>query len=337
MSRFWENGDAVLKDFDAKRLLLLLFQQGFASSWLKVKYFEPYKEGITPDLEFTREETVLGRQGPRLAAALIAAALLLGTRALSIQLYRRGRLADYDAWQAKQTKDTFELKNLLDEARKLTRRGQDARALVLINQVLERRPSYDEAAELKRIVQGGAGAARGTLISGGPGRETSDSIPADVPNLFLKILQTPYAYRAPRGFDRITLGRQRRRAPADEGKAIAEGYAGNDLVVRVPGSDRLSLRISRRHMEIQRIDKEFFVKDLSGGHTLLNGRELAKDVPFPIVPGDRLTIGGVIVLQVQTQAALEGQVAAKIIQVQHLKGSSFEATVGDMITEMPNE
>ena len=98
----------------------------------------------------------------------------------------------------------------MDEARKLTRNGQDAQALVLINQVLERKPSYDEAAELKRLIQTGVGAARGTLISGGPARETGGPVPADVPNLFLKILQTPYAYRAPRGFDRITLGRQRR-------------------------------------------------------------------------------------------------------------------------------
>ena len=190
---------------------------------------------------------------------------------------------------------------------------------------------------MKRIVQSGAGAARGTLIGGGPGRDTSDSIPADVPNLFLKILQTPYAYRAPRGFDRITLGRQRRREHAEGETSDTEGETGNDLVIRVPGSDRLSLRISRKHMEIQRIDKEFFVKELSGGHTLLNGRALAKDVPYPIVSGDRLTIAGVIVLQVQIQAALEGQVAAKIIQVQQLKGSSFEATIGDMVTEMPDE
>ncbi len=345
-SRFWNNGDTtVLEDYRGQSLLLILFrqdfvsfQQGFVSGWLSVRYFEHYKEGVTPYFEFTRQETVLGRQRPRLAVVAIAAALLLGTRSLFIQFYRRGRLAEYEAWQAKQTKDIFELKNLLDEARKLTRKGQDARALVLINQVLERRPLYDEAAELKRLVQSGAGAARGTLISGGPGRDTGDSIPADVPNLFLKILQTPYAYRAPRGFDKITLGRQRRREHAEGGSPDAEDMTGNDLVIRVPGSDRLSLRISRKHMEIQRIDKEFFVKELSGGHTLLNGRALAKkDDPYPIVSGDRLTVAGVIVLQVQIQAALGGQVAEKIIQVQQLKGSSFEASVGEMVTEVPDE
>ena len=305
-SRFWNNGDTVLKDYRGQSLLLILFQQdfvsfqqGFVSGWLSVRYFEHYEEGVTPDFEFTRQETVLGRQRPRLAVVAIAAALLLGTRSLFIQFYRRGRQAEYEAWQAKQTKDIFELKNLLDEARKLTRKGQDARALVVINQVLERRPLYDEAAELKRLIQSGAGAARGTLISGEPGRETSGSIPADVPNLFLKILQTPYAYRAPRGFDQITLGRQRRREHAEGGSPDTEDMTGNDLVIRVPGSDRLSLRISRKHMEIQRIDKEFFVKDLSKGHTLLNGRVLVRDAPYPIVSGDRLTVAGVIVLQVQ--------------------------------------
>ena len=126
-------------------------------------------------------------------------------------------MAEYEAWQAKRTEETYELKKLLDEARKLTHAGRDAQALVLINQVLERKPSYDEAVELKRLIQSGVGAARGTLISGGPARETGGPVPADVPNLFLKILQTPYAYRAPRGFDRITLGRQRRPDHAEEG------------------------------------------------------------------------------------------------------------------------
>ena len=103
-------------------------------------------------------------------------------------------MAEYEAWQAKRTEETYELKKLLDEARKLTHAGRDAQALVLINQVLERKPSYDEAVELKRLIQSGVGAAHGTLISGGPARETGGPVPADVPNLFLKILQTPYSY-----------------------------------------------------------------------------------------------------------------------------------------------
>jgi pSer/pThr/pTyr-binding forkhead associated (FHA) protein len=329
--------DDVTKNLVNQSLLLIRFKQSFGYSGLNVRYFRKYEEDIKPDFDFTREETALVRHGPRFAVAAIAVALLLSTRALSIQMYRRSRLAQYDAWQAKRTEETYELKNKLEEARKLARNGQDARALVLINQVLERRPFYDEAAELKRILQGGAGASRGTLIGGTPGRMAVDSIPADVPNLFLRILQTPYAYRAPRGFDRIALGRQRRREHVPGEPSEADAEAGNDLVIRVPGSDRLSLRISRRHIELQRIDKEYFVKDLSGGHTLLNGRALAKGVPYPTVSGDRLTIAGVIVLQVQIQAALEGQVTEKIIQVQKLKGSSFEATVGDMVTEMPDE
>jgi pSer/pThr/pTyr-binding forkhead associated (FHA) protein len=333
-ARYWKNTDAELDQFKNQGLLLIVFQQNDLWTGLSLKYYGHYDPKADPDVKYDKRAILPGRYFPCIAAAALAALVLLGTRALAVQVYRRGRLADFEAWQAKQTKETFELKGLLDEARKLSHKGQDARALVLINQVLERRPFYDEAAELKRIIQGGAGAARGTLIAGGPGRD-DDPVPADMPNLFLKILQTPYAYRAPRGFDRITLGRQRRREPGEAG--ATDNDEGNDLVIRVPGSDRLSLRISRKHLEIQRIGKQFLVMDLSKGSTLLNGLELPKGEPHPIVSGDRLTIAGVIVLQVQLQAASEMQIAAKIVEVQHLKGSSFEATIGDMMTELPAE
>jgi hypothetical protein len=336
-AHFWRNEEAALNDFKNQSLLLILFQDHLAYTELTVKYYERYKEGSTADFSFTREQTGLVRQGPRLGLAAFAASVLIWARAFSISRYRRGRQAEYHAWQRKQTEEVYELKKLLDESRKLARAGKDAQALVLINRLLEQKPSYDEAAELKRLILSGVGATRATLIGGSHVYDPDGQVSADVPNLFLKILQTPYAYRAPRGFDRITLGRQRRQNRSEGNTPNPENEVGNDLVIRVPGSDRLSLRISRKHMEINRIHKEFFIKDLSGGRTLLNGRRLAKGVPYPILAGDRLTLAGVLVLQVQIQIALGGQVVGKIIQLQQKRGSTFEATIGDMVTELPDE
>lgn len=331
--------ESYLKDFRSKSLFLVKFESHATSTSLIVNYFDSYKEGSAMQFEFVERLGPLRRHSPRIASAVFAGVLLLGTRAFCITSFRRRRMSEYENWQSRRTKETYELKRLLDEGRQLARTGQDARALTLINQVLERRSSYDEAAELKRLIKIRVGAQRGTLVSGDGSRETSDAIAADIPNLFLRIVQTPYAYRAPRGFDRITLGRQRGRKQTGEATSThGDDREGNDLVVRVPGSDRLSLRISRRHMEIQRIDKEFFVQDLSGGQSTLNGRSLTKGRPYPIVSGDRLAIAGVIVLQVQIQAALdEGAIVDKVIQVQQLKGSSFEATIGDMVTELPHD
>jgi pSer/pThr/pTyr-binding forkhead associated (FHA) protein len=109
------------------------------------------------------------------------------------------------------------------------------------------------------------------------------------------------------------------------------------VVVRVPGSEELSLQISRRHLEIQRIGQEFFVIDRSRGHTKLNGKRLREDQPQAIHSGDRLKIGRVLTIEVQIHARSHGADGAKFLQVpgahDHPGGLTFEATIGDMVTE----
>src|SRR5579871_3711209 len=68
---------------------------------------------------------------------------------------------------------------------------------------------------------------------------------AGAPALMLRVVGTPFAYRPLPNQTIISVGRQRRK-PGDPDDV------GNDMVVRVPGDEALSARISRRHFEIHR-------------------------------------------------------------------------------------
>lgn len=312
---------------------------------------------------FGTEVTRIVLTPPLIRLALVAAvvALARGGRLLRIGLYHRKRWAEYEAWQAERTREDFEAKRYMDEARRLFRAGDEAKALALLKEALKLRPSYQEAIELKRAILGGARAGAGGTALG------EALAPPDVPELYLKILHTPYAYRAPHGFERITLGRQRGKAAALMGDRGGGEEVGNDLVIRVPGSDPLSLRISRRHLEIQRIDRQFYVNQLGAARTELNGRALVPEQPRPLVSGDRLTIAGVLALVVQLRTAIEGwgrqeggnagpgsptppdaprpgrspfrdsPGAERIVRLPQVGGAEFEATIGDMVTELPDD
>jgi serine/threonine protein kinase len=115
--------------------------------------------------------------------------------------------------------------------------------------------------------------------------------PRGGPLLTLRVAGTPFAYRPLPGQDVVTVGRQKRRPgePPD---------AGNDFVLRVPGDDSLSMRISRRHFEIRRRGGEFFVTDRSRVGTLLNDKPVPGDAEAPLKSGDRIVVAGVLELEV---------------------------------------
>jgi serine/threonine protein kinase len=153
------------------------------------------------------------------------------------------------------------------------------------------------------------------------------------PRLTLRIEGTHFAYRPGPGQATITLGRQRRKPGETTDR-------GNDVVLRVPGNDTLSARISRRHLELQRSGDAFVVIDRSKAGTQLNGRALPRDVAVPVAAGDRLVVAGVIALLV----GLESETAASAhpvtlggVQVPVGAGVGrpqvvVEASVGDMVT-----
>src|SRR5262249_5147486 len=114
--------------------------------------------------------------------------------------------------------------------------------------------------------------------------------------LTLRIMGTPFAYRPAPNQTTISLGRQKRR-PGEPPET------GNDVVLRVPNNDRLSARISRRHLEIRRQGDDYVVVDRSRAGTLLNGRPLTRDVLTPLAGGDRLVVAGVLALEVEMAGA----------------------------------
>jgi serine/threonine protein kinase len=116
--------------------------------------------------------------------------------------------------------------------------------------------------------------AFGQFLTPGPSDGPAEGAGPGAPALCLRIEGTPYAYRPAPGQEVITLGRQRRKP------GQPPGY-GNDVVLRVPGNDPLSARISRRHLEIDLRGGGFVVTDRSTGGTLHNGRPLLRDVPTP--------------------------------------------------------
>ncbi len=154
-------------------------------------------------------------------------------------------------------------------------------------------------------------------------------VPAGLPTIFLRVVSTPYAYQAPAAAQTVTIGRQRRKP----GMASDEG---NDFVIRVPDSDDQSLRISRRHLEIQKIGNECYVIDRSRAGTQLDGKALVMDQPTPLRSGSQLVLAGVIVLeflvQVESLAIARQPCVSLAPSAIRRMPLVMEASVGDMIT-----
>jgi serine/threonine protein kinase len=154
---------------------------------------------------------------------------------------------------------------------------------------------------------------------------------APAATLTLRIAGTPYAYRADPRQDVVTLGRQKRRPDSPPGE-------GNDVVLRVTGDDDLSLRISRRHLEVRRTPAGYVVTDHSQAGTALNGQPLPPGAAVPLTHGDRLTVAGVLTLKV----LLDAPRAESTISHVDLPAATgvgqivLEATQGDMVTLDPH-
>jgi serine/threonine protein kinase len=145
--------------------------------------------------------------------------------------------------------------------------------------------------------------------------------------LTLRVVGTPYVYRADPRQVMVTVGRQRRRPDAPPGD-------GNDFVVRITGNDEMSLRISRRHLELVRTPGGYVVTNRGRSGTLHNGRPLPLGVAMPLASGDRLDVAGVLALDVSFDvpagcpAAPTADLPAGEDQAARLL---LEATTGDMV------
>ena len=243
---------------------------------------------------------------------------------ISISSYRRKQKDAYEAYERERTAVVYRAREHVEKARGLVGTGDLAKALVAVGEALDLLPEYSEAKELKLLIRKlAAEQASVVVVDFAPPTLDVDHV------LYLRVVGTPYAYRAQPGTATIRVGRKRPKEEEDESE-------GNDLVIRIPASDDRTLRISRRHFEINRIGPEYFVIDHSDGQTRLNGRLLAQAQPAKIVSGDRLLIADVMTLEVSIRSgSLQSGAGARIVQLgADVARFNLEATVGDMLTEV---
>lgn len=342
----------TLKDFREGKFIKLKNQKARNAPWisiiafdslgflnLKIDYWAADESRVNSSIstfewekgEFLHWHTIL--------ILLFTIYLCHAIRNWKIQRYRNQLQEQYEIFQNERTKKIFEAKSRLEEARKLAQSGELAQALVIINSLLKfvsiEMPVYNEVTDLKKMILaqvelGGGAIAIAQFNNNGKAFKSGNTSNL----LYLRVLGTPYAYQAPYGLENISIGRQRRKS----GTSID---VGNDVVIRVPGADRKSLRISRRHLEIKRIDTEYFVIDKSGGHTKLNGKFLKENDPFRLQTGDRLLIADVLTLEVIIQTKISGTKVGNLIRIDchdTIKdGLLIEASIGDLITEVSYE
>ncbi len=147
------------------------------------------------------------------------------------------------------------------------------------------------------------------------------------PQLYLRVLDTPYAYHAPGDAKQIFAGRQRRKS----------SEIGSDFVIRSHQSEKDSLQISRRHFQILRTDEGLFIIDCSRSGTTLNGERLTVGTPIRIHGSDQIVVAGVLTLEVLVASrCLPGQRSSQgpVISPNRVV---FEASIGDMVTVEPND
>jgi serine/threonine protein kinase len=145
--------------------------------------------------------------------------------------------------------------------------------------------------------------------------------------LTLRVVGTPYLYRADPRQVVVAVGRQKRRPDAPPGE-------GNDFVVRITGNDEMSLRISRRHLELVRTPRGYVVTNRGRAGTSHNGRPLPLGVAVPLASGDRLDVAGVLALDVSFDVPA-GSPAAPTADLPAGEDKAarllLEATTGDMM------
>jgi len=142
--------------------------------------------------------------------------------------------------------------------------------------------------------------------------------------VLMRVVGTPYAYQAPAGTVLFSVGRQRRKQDQSPNE-------GNDVVVRIPGNDARTLHISRRHLEIERVGSRWFLVDLSGGRTTVNGALVPASERVPLHVGDIIGLAGVMFMQFSTTDTSDCIVVTGPVNV-GTKGFVMEASVGDMVT-----
>ena len=282
---------------------------------LSVSYYLPGQSQLA-SFVFRRQVGILTLVLPRVLHIALVAGLALILRAFLVDRYRRKRRRAFALYEADRTRRIFQLQSIVDECRRLLEHGDLKAADEKLGALLCVWPLFREGLELRQRLSAPSG--ENNVISGRTGLL-----------LYLRVVGTPYAYQAPSGARQVFVGRQRR-------KLAGNNMEGNDFVIRVPGIDQKSLRISRQHFEINRIDEEFFVIDRSTAGTKLNGELLVKDSPSRLKTGDQLQVAETLTLEVAIRSNLMGTAVQSEVNLVPSRDRSqelvVEASLGDMVT-----
>ncbi len=313
-----------------KDILIIKGEKSILNSSLRMNYYQfnfstNFREpNFTSFVGFSHLFTIL----LDLALILLLIYLFKYFKFRRIKKYRIEQRLIFDKFQEDRTILMVKLKQNVDRIVEIAKKGEIAKALIEINKVLKLNPQFLEAQDLKKLLQ----LANKQENQSIKGKEFESIIITNKQEnnslLYLRVLGTPYAYKAPSDLEKITIGRQRRK----------KNSPGNDVVIRIPGSEIKSRRISRQHLEIIQMNSEFYVIDKSNGRLKLNGKLLKYNVPVRLVSMDRLLISGILTLEVIIRSRLIGNKLGAVLKIDdpdNLEHNFFiEATLGDLRTNI---
>ncbi len=287
---------------------------------LNVRYHMRSQPGETA-FQFTRQLDLFRLYGTNILVFLTCCVIAVCVNIIQVVSYRSKRRLEYKEYESKRTKWYYAIRDHLKLAEHEKARGELDSSKNRVKSVLAVSPGLPDAVSL-----------RNQLDTVG---DDKPEVSKTFSELYLQVTGSPYAYHAPYGSTDVTIGRQRRKSGQSPGE-------GNDFVIRIPGSEKKTRLLSRRHLEIDRVGHEFFVIDRSKVGTLLNGRRLPRDQPTPIVSSDRLIVSGVLTLEVVIRRELDGEMMTKVPKLSAASevelspwnntGVVVEASLGDFVT-----
>ena len=337
-AQFWTQFPQLRKENPTSDWLAVTLSSSVFSIEVGLRYWPNGKDKLEADV--TRSQTFLRWYRWQVFSILVLAGIVFLSRAILISRYRRNALHDWERYKAGYDNEMGVVLQLLDRAEKIAMTGDIPQALHAVNQVLEVNPGMSEALHMRRRLAA-------WQVTGVSEPKAASPEPGVKIEMYLKLMGSPYAWLAPNGRHTITVGRQR---PKRQSPELDTGEStGCDVVIRIPGDEDTTSRISRRHLSLQQFGGQWHVTDMSKHGTKLDGRQLARDVPARIQAGSRLTLADVVTLEIQFRRQLTGRKVDGLIEVSMPPPPSnpgldrpghalqLEASIGNWVTEMDKD
>lgn len=260
----------------------------------------------TPAIAFAcRREAGWARfHGARLAMIGFTLLVAVSARLGRIHWYRYRRNVDWRRHQKSIAERLARARDLVDDAGHRYQDGHASTALERIRDALEIAPEFDDALQL-----------RAEILSAD--RPLSLATAAARRHMYFRILGHPHAFEAPAEATTVRLGRERT----------------CEVVVRIAGDDRGSLRISRLHAEVLRVGDACVIRCVGRNSLVVNGRRMKTGESSVLRPLDHIVIAGLIGLEFSLRdAPLLGRRQRSLRLASGQESIEVESTIGDLVT-----